>query len=42
MVASRCLSGRPVMKITATPLAFAALNSCRAGSIALALELRTH
>src|SRR6267378_3742411 len=42
MVASRCLSGRPVMKITATPLNFAASNSFRAGSIASALDLSIH
>ena len=39
---SRWLSGRPVMKSTATPFAFAASNSFRAGSIALALPLRIH
>jgi hypothetical protein len=30
------------MKITATPLAFAASNNLRAGSIALALPLRIY
>lgn len=39
MVASLCLCGRAVMKITATPLALAALNNLRAGSMALALAL---
>src|ERR1700738_2699605 len=42
MAASRCLSGRPVMKINATPLALGASDSFRAGSIGLWLDLSTH